>query len=173
MLEQRQNVGRLYHQQLGLRLDKETLSSDKVAETVNRIDSGNYRSNVKKLQKMFKLNYRSNVKKLQKMFKLAGGGDRDVELIEFYGEEGYYHLIPAFAKYQWSWVQYYNADVWVLFVGGLGLVTFLVFKILSYCLQRLSLETTKRKKTIVFFFSASFATEHRKHLEYTSKSQYG
>ena len=158
MLEQRQNVGRLYHQQLGLRLDKETLSSDKVAETVNRIDSGNYRS---------------NVKKLQKMFKLAGGGDRDVELIEFYGEEGYYHLIPAFAKYQWSWVQYYNADVWVLFVGGLGLVTFLVFKILSYCLQRLSLETTKRKKTIVFFFSASFATEHRKHLEYTSKSQYG
>jgi len=122
MVEQTLNVGRLYHQQLGLCLDKETLSSDKVAEAVNRIDSGNYRS---------------NVKKLQKMFKLAGGGDRAVELIEFYGEEGYDHLIPAFAKYQWSWVQYYNADVWVLFVGGLGLVTFLVFKILRYCVLKL------------------------------------
>jgi len=105
-VEQKLNVGRLYHQQLGLCLDKETLSSDKVAEAVNRIDSGNYWS---------------NVNKLQKMFKLAGNGDRAVELIEFYGEEGHYHLIPAFARYQWSWVQYYSADVWVLFVGGLGL----------------------------------------------------
>ena len=55
MMEQVLNVGRLYHNKLGLRLDNETLNSDKVAAAVGSIDCGSFRSNVKKLQKMFKL----------------------------------------------------------------------------------------------------------------------
>ena len=127
MAEQKLNTGRLYHNKLGIRLDKGTLTATKVTEAIEEIERGNYRT---------------NLKKLKKMFLLAGGLDRAADLIEFYGEEGYDHLIPAYVKYQWTWVQYYNMDVWLLFAGISGLLLYAVLKLVkclsSCCFSRYS-----------------------------------
>ena len=63
-----------------------------------------------------------HAKKMQKMYSFAGGARRASDLVEFYAEVGYDHLIPAYAKYEWSWVHYYNLDVYSL----LSLLSFLL-----------------------------------------------
>lgn len=52
--------------------------------------------------------------RISKMYNLAGGARRAADLVEFYEDVGYEHLMPSFAKFEWSWVQYYNVDVWAL-----------------------------------------------------------
>lgn len=60
---------------------------------------------------------REQAKKLQLMFYFSGGSHRAAELVEFYQLVGYNHLHPSHVKYNWSWVQFYNVDVYcVLFV---------------------------------------------------------
>ena len=59
-------------------------------------------------------NYRSNVANLKRRFVAAGGGERAAELVELYAAVGYDNLIPAYAKYNWSWIQYYNIDVYMI-----------------------------------------------------------
>lgn len=54
------------------------------------------------------------------MFELAGGGKRAADLVEFYEEVGYDHLIPSYVRYNWSWIQSCNLDVWV--VLGVGCI---------------------------------------------------
>ena len=131
MFEQSLSVGRLYHNKLGLRLDKATLNSAKVTEAIVSIDNGNYRS---------------NLRKLKKIFQLAGGLNRTVELIEFYGREGYAHLIPAYAKYHWSWIQFYNVDVWLLLASVVGLLFFFMLKSLK-CLMKCCFIRIIKQKT--------------------------
>lgn len=130
MMEQTLNIGRLYHNKLGLRLFQDTLTADKVAEAITTINN---------------VDYRYNMKKLKKMFKLAGGLNRAVDLIEFYSEEGYAHLIPAYAKYQWSWIQFYNVDVWLLFISIVGLLLYLFLKIVQSTFRISSRKYLKEK----------------------------
>jgi glucuronosyltransferase len=66
--------------------------------------------------------YSEQAKKLGKLFRFAGGAKRAADLVEFYAEVGYDHLVPAYAKYEWSWVVYYNLDVYFL----LSLLSFLL-----------------------------------------------
>jgi len=115
-MEQSLNIGRLYHNKLGLRLDKATMDSSIIAKAIDSIDRGEYRT---------------NLKKLKKMFKLAGGLNRVIELIEFYSEEGYTHLIPAYAKYNWNFIQFYNLDVWLFVVSILGVLLYALVKFLQ------------------------------------------
>ena len=98
MGEQVLSVGRLYHSQLGLRLDMNSFTKDSVADAINTIDIGSHRA---------------RLQKLQKMFKLAGGVNRAVILMEYYADEGFAHLVPAHVNCNWNWIQYYNADVWL------------------------------------------------------------
>ena len=70
--------------------------------------------------------YSKEAKKIRKVFKFAGGVKRAADLIEFYSEVGYDHLIPAYAKYEWSWVQYYNVDVYCV-LSLLGCLLFYFF----------------------------------------------
>ena len=107
MLEQVYNAGRVHFNGLGIHLDAHVLSSAKITESLRALDMGEYR---------FK------VSRLQKMYRLAGGVERAAGLVEFYKDVGYAHLVPAYAKYQWSWVQYYNADVYALLLLTLALV---------------------------------------------------
>ena len=66
--------------------------------------------------------YSERAEKMRRMYSFAGGARRASDLVEFYAEVGYDHLIPAYAKYEWSWVQYYNLDVYSL----LSLLSFLL-----------------------------------------------
>ena len=127
------NVGRLYHNGLGLKLDADTITSSNVANAVTSIDDGEYHK---------------RVYKLQKIYKFAGGVERAADLVEFYEEVGYAHLIPAYAKYQWSWVQYHNADVWLVIFFVVLLLLFLTIKLLK-CLFKCCMNSkccTKRKQ---------------------------
>ena len=99
MFEQVYNGGRVHFNGFGILLDSKLPSSEEVAESLRAIGTGGYQTNVSKVQKM---NH------------LAGGVDRAADLVEFYEAVGYEHLIPAYIKYQWNWVQYYNADVYAL-----------------------------------------------------------
>ena len=56
--------------------------------------------------------YSEQIKKMQKMYSLAGGAKRASDLVEFYAEVGYDHLIPAYAKYGWGWVHFFNLAVY-------------------------------------------------------------
>ena len=101
-------VGRIVHQGLGLELHGEDeMTSSAVAEALATLDAGDQ---IK------------NVRRLQKMFRFAGGVRRAADLIEHYEEVGYAHLLPSYLKYHWSWVQYYNADVYAVLIALAGLV---------------------------------------------------
>lgn len=72
-----------------------------------------------------------HISRLHYVYKLAGGVDAAADLVEYYCEVGYDHLVPAYAKYGWNWVTYYNIDVYTLvFVTGITIL-YLVYKLLS------------------------------------------
>ena len=95
---------------------KKTFSAEQVADAIKKIDSGGYRK---------------AAEKMRKIFIHAGGAERAAELVEFYGEVGYNHLIPAYAKYEWSWVQYYNVDVYITLLSSLLLAVFAISRTVS------------------------------------------
>ena len=78
-------------------------------------------------------NYAENASRISRMYKFAGGAKRAADLVEFYEDVGYEHLVPSFVKYKWSWVQYYNVDVWFVMVVTCGVLGWLVWK---YCCTR-------------------------------------
>ena len=111
--DQMSNAGRIHHQGLGIHLQDSDITVSGVIKAIKEIDEGAYRENVRCLKKSF----------------IDGGGrERAAELIEFYADIGYSHLIPAYAKYDWSWVQYYNVDVYLSMTLFLLLVCYLTVK---------------------------------------------
>lgn len=72
---------------------------------------------------------------LRRVFQDAGGVDRAADLVEHYAEIGYDHLIPAYAKYDWGWIQYYNVDVQATIALVLVFIFYLLVK-LCRCLCR-------------------------------------
>ena len=95
---------------------KKIFSAEQVADAIKKIDSGGYRK---------------AAEKMRKIFIHAGGAERAADLVEFYGEVGYDHLIPAYAKYEWSWVQYYNVDVYITLLSSLLLAVFAISRAVS------------------------------------------
>ena len=75
----------------------------------------------------------ANANKLSLLYKFAGGAKTASDLVEFYADVGYDHLIPAFAKYNWTWVQYYNADVNTVLIGLLVSLLLSVYMCIRYC----------------------------------------
>jgi glucuronosyltransferase len=112
--DQYANAGRVQYQYLGIHIPTSNLSEASLIDAINGITEGTYRGNVERLRKSF----------------VAGGGvQRAADLVEFYEAVGYSHLIPAYAKYNWSWVQYYNVDVYLF----LGFVIVALGSILLFC----------------------------------------
>ena len=77
--------------------------------------------------------YSEQAKKLKRIFQFAGGTKRAADLVEFYAEVGYDHLIPAHAKYEWSWVHYYNLDVYCLLSLLSLLLIYSTYRITKCC----------------------------------------
>ena len=114
-------------------IDSRVFTSDYVTNVIETI-TGNNR-------------YSEEANKLRKIFQFAGGARRTSDLVEFYAEVGYDHLIPAYAKYEWSWVQYYNLDVYSL----LSLLTFLLiysaYRLIKCCYKCCCSSTSTKTKT--------------------------
>ena len=128
--EQKANAGRVHHHHLGIHLNRDGLTAEQVYQSILEIDSGDYRQ---------------NVAKIQKVFRQAGGVKRAADLVEFYSEVGYDHLIPAYAKYQWSWVQYYNVDVYSLLLLLALLIVYIDYRILKCICSRCCCPARKQK----------------------------
>ena len=130
MLEQLSTAGRVHYNKLGILLDTKSISSSTIAESVEALDAGVFRS---------------KVAKIQKGFWIAGGVERAADLVEFYEKIGYAHLVPAYAKYQWSWIQYHNADVYATYLTALLLVL-LCLRSCCKCVCRRCSSKDKKKK---------------------------
>jgi glucuronosyltransferase len=76
---------------------------------------------------------REKANKVSKIFRQAGGASKAVELIEYYHEMGYDHLVPSWAKYNWTFIQYYNLDVYVLLGVVVSLLILLLWKLGKLC----------------------------------------
>ena len=101
----------------GLRLFKYEITTQKVTEAVTTVSSPQYKDVALKLRKIFLHD---------------GGVEKAVDLVEFYAEVGYKHQIPAYAKYKWNWIQYYNVDVYALLLIVLSLIIYGTFKVYKY-----------------------------------------
>ena len=79
MFDQWDNAARIEHHHLGIAINPQTLSKNKLVAAISTIMS-NYPS------------YKISIVKLCKMFQAAGGLQRALELVEFYQEIGYTNL---------------------------------------------------------------------------------
>ena len=129
--DQRGLGNRVVHQGLGVMLDFKTLTAEKITSSINEIDSGDYRR---------------NVERLQKIFISAGGVEKAADLVEYYKDVGFDHLIPAYAKYEWSWVQYYNVDVYGLLAVILVSVIYCSLKCCQCVCRRACLKRKQKRE---------------------------
>lgn len=82
-------------------------------------------------------NYAENASRIRRMYKLAGGAKRAADLVEYYEDVGYEHLVPAFAKYEWSWIQRNNWDVWLVFAAMCCGVGWVWWRVGRWCFSKL------------------------------------
>lgn len=113
-------ANKIRDQGVGITMYAEDITFDAVLRSIKNIDTGGYKD---------------RVVKMSKILKQAGGSRRAAELLEYYSEVGYDHLIPAYVKYRWSWVQYYNLDAYLCLGIGLALGGFLCGKLLKFFLR--------------------------------------
>ena len=102
----------------GVSLDSATAKPETITDSIHHIVSDNYAE---------------NASRISRVYKFAGGAKRAADLVEFYEDVGYEHLVPSFVKYKWSWVQYYNVDVWLVMVVTCGVLGWLVWRIILKC----------------------------------------
>lgn len=98
---------RISSQGLGIRILPKELSQDKVKHAIHIIE---------------KEKFRKQIRKMSKILKMAGGVKTAADLVEYYAAVGHDHCIPSFIRYQWSWIEYYNVDVWLVIVILVGVV---------------------------------------------------
>ena len=77
--------------------------------------------------------YRKSLKKIQRIFKKDGGPFRAAELIEFYSDVGYEHLIPSYAKYNWNWIEFHNIDVHLVLAAAVLFLSYLLYRASMRC----------------------------------------
>ena len=109
------------HHGLGIRLDADLVTVEQIAESLRAIEKGEYHS---------------RISKLQRIFRHAGGATKAADLVELYADVGYDHLIPAYARYEWTWIQYYNVDVYLLLLTVAGLVVIVGVRLCRCCFVR-------------------------------------
>ena len=97
--DQRDVAARVVSGGAGVVIDKDSITAMRVAEAIRTVSSAPYRE---------------AARRFRKTFQLGGGTQRAADLVEFYADVGYEHLVPAYAKHKWSSVKYYNIDVYAL-----------------------------------------------------------
>ena len=118
------------HSGVGIQLKPHQVTSQTIKKSIETIESGEYH---KKAQKM------------SQIMKRAGGVDKAADLVEFYVNVGYDHLIPGPVKYKWSWIQYYNIDVHVTLLCIILIIMYCIVKVCKCCSRCLSMEKLKKE----------------------------
>ena len=116
--DQLDNSVQIQHHNYGRMIHRDQLTPDLISHTLQLFDSELYRSSLQKIQRIFRKD---------------GGVSRAADLLEFYSEVGYEHLIPAYIKYNWSWVEYYSVDIYILMVLIVSVPNYLVYKLAHRC----------------------------------------
>ena len=114
---------------LGLQLEAGKVTPETVLESIREIEGGEYRA---------------NAARMSRILKEAGGSKKAAKLVELYAEVGYDHLLPAYARYQWSWIQYYNVDAYALILAVFSAYVYLLWKVVLFVWRWCS-RTAKRK----------------------------
>ena len=122
---------RVKTQEYGITFFAQEVTREKIRDAVGAIEKGPYYD---------------NVQKLAKIYRMAGGTKKAADLVEFYAEVGHEHRVPAFIKYNWSWVQYYNVDVKILIIILLMVGGWVILKFLKCCCKCCSCWKKKTKK---------------------------
>ena len=105
------NCAKVHLRHIGVHISGSTITKEGVISAVHELREDKYAK---------------SVEKMQKIFKASGGVEKVVELIEYYHDVGYNHLVPVFIKYNWSAVTFHNLDVkltliiLLLLLGSLG-----------------------------------------------------
>ena len=102
----------------GIGLKQSQLTAKAIKDSIEAIEMGQHRK---------------EAQKIRKLFIEAGGVDKASDLVELYADIGYQHLVPAYVKYKWSWVQYYNVDVKLLLALLLAGVIYCTAKLFKCC----------------------------------------
>lgn len=113
-------AGRVHHNKLGVHIPPSNLSISTISDAIREIDEEDYAQ---------------NMKPLKKIFTQAGGVERAADLVEYYAISWLCPSVPAYAKYNWSWVQYYNVDVYLLLSALLGSFLYINF-LCCQCIYR-------------------------------------
>lgn len=115
----------------GIALSRSTLTPKQITSAVTTISESE--------------GYFEQARKIRKMHLFAGGARAAADLVEFYSEVGYSHLVPAYAKYEWNWVQYYNFDVYCLLLFLTCLLIYCSYKLLNCCCRLCCCRSKKEK----------------------------
>ena len=116
----------------GVRLLPSDVTQESVSDAVSKIGSGRFQD---------------KVDKISIVLRQGGGAKKAADLVELYSEVGHQHGIPAFVKYKWSWIQYYNVDVWGMLLAIAGLTVWMSVKCFKYCFRKCCQKVpTKNKK---------------------------
>ena len=129
--DQYDNAARVQYHHYGERIYQHELTTPLVTQTLRLIDSELYRKSIQKLQRIFKKD---------------GGVSRVADLVEFYSEVGYEHLVPAYAKYNWSWVEFYNIDVYTVLILAVLLLSYLLYRLIRYCCSAVFSRAKKKEE---------------------------
>lgn len=128
--DQTDNAVRVQYYQYGDRILPEELTTPLVIQKLKLIGSELYRKSLAKIQRIYKKD---------------GGASRTADLLEFYSEIGYEHLVPAYAKYNWNWVEFYNIDVYSLQLLAVIVVSYCVCRLICSCCSAI-LSNSKKKE---------------------------
>lgn len=109
-------AGKIQSQGVGVAVFAEEVTSETVLSSIRSVVSAECRD---------------RVKKLSKVLKQAGGSGKAADLVEYYADVGYEHLLAAYVKYKWSWIQFYGLDMYCVVIVTLLCGTCLFTKLCS------------------------------------------
>ena len=109
---------RIESQGLGLSFSPTQVTMEDVIESVHKLRADHYREQVRKVSCLLR----------------AGGGvKKGADLVELYADVGHDHGIPSFIRYKWSWIQYYNVDVWLIIISIVIIIIWGCSKVCGRC----------------------------------------
>ena len=115
-------ANRIRDQGLGVVLYAHEISPKSITDNIHKIEHSDFKK---------------RVAKVGKILRNAGGSVRAADLVEHYADVGYEHLVPAYVKYRWSWLQFYNMDVYTVIWVFVVFSVLIVWILCMYCVRKI------------------------------------